>query len=124
MAPFARHVFVCTNQRDAAHRRGCCASKNAGAVRDALKVAVERAGLGATTRINQSGCLDQCEHGLTMVVYPEGVWYGFVTQNDVEEIVQSHLVGGEPVKRLRLPDACVNTTSCGHRGGSVQLGGL
>lgn len=122
MAPYHRHVFVCTNQRDPSHPRGCYAGKDGANIREAVKAAVEQAGLSGTVRINKSGCLDQCEHGVTMVVYPEGVWYGFVKLADVEEIVRSHLVDGEPVERLRLPDACVNTPRCPHRGGTVQLG--
>lgn len=124
MAPFQRHVFVCTNQREPGHRRGCCAGKDGAAIREALEAGADRAGLAGSVRINKSGCLDQCEHGATVVVYPEGVWYGFVTLDDVEEIVRTHLVAGTPVDRLRLPDECVNTGQCRHRGGAVQLGGL
>jgi (2Fe-2S) ferredoxin len=74
------------------------------------------AGLGATLRINKSGCLDQCEHGPTVVVYPEAVWYGGVKPEDAAEIVTEHLVGGRPVERLRIPEGCLNTKSCLHRG--------
>ena len=91
-------------------------------IEESVKAAVEQAGLAGTVRVNKSGCLDQCEHGVTMVVYPEGVWYGFVKLSDVEEIVRSHLIDGEPVERLRLPDTCVNTSRCPHRGGTLQLG--
>lgn len=84
-------------------------------IREALKAAVKRHGLQGLVRINEAGCLDQCEHGVTIVVYPEAVWYGFVQLADVEEIVRSHLVGGRPVERLRLPDECINTSSCKHR---------
>ena len=122
MAPYHRHVFVCTNQRAPSHPRGCCADKDGAKIREAVKTAVEQAELSGTIRVNKSGCLDQCEHGVTMVVYPEAVWYGFLKLADVEEIVRSHLVDGEPVARLRLPDTCVNTSRCPHRGGSVQLG--
>jgi (2Fe-2S) ferredoxin len=62
-----------------------------------------------------SGCLDQCEHGPTVVVYPDGVWYGRVTPDDVEEIIDSHIVNGKPVERLLIPDECLNTSSCAHR---------
>jgi (2Fe-2S) ferredoxin len=122
--PFQRHVFVCTNERAEGDPRGCCAAKHSGAIRDAMKSAVKRAGLEGKVRVNVAGCLDQCEHGVTIVVYPEVVWYGFVTMDDVAEIVDSHLIHGQPVERLRLPDLCINTPSCRHRGGGVQLGGL
>ena len=60
---------------------------------------------------------------MTIVVYPEAVWYGLVKAGDVEEILESHLVGGKPVDRLRLPDGCINTERCPHKsGGTVQLG--
>ncbi len=62
-------------------------------------------------RANKSGCLDQCEHGPTVVVYPEQVWYGHVQSTDVDEIVREHIVGGRVVERLRLPEGCVNTRS-------------
>ena len=54
-------------------------------------------------RANKSGCLDQCEHGPTVVVYPDAVWYGRVTEADIDEIIERHIIGGEPVARLRLP---------------------
>ena len=73
-------------------------------------------GIADRVRINKSLCLDQCEHGPTVVVYPEAVWYGFVRPEDAAEIVEQHLVGGRPVERLRLADECINTKSCPHRG--------
>lgn len=115
MPLFERHVFVCCNERPAGHPRGCCSAKDSPRLREALKEAVARAGLKGRVRINQSGCLDQCEHGPTIVVYPDGVWYGFVTLDDVAEIVASHLCAGRPVERLRLPDGCLNTPQCPHR---------
>ena len=66
-------------------------------------------------RANQSGCLDQCEHGPNVVVYPDAVWDGHVTEADVDEIIESHIVGGKPVERLRLADSCLNTENCEHR---------
>lgn len=115
VARFDKHVFVCTNQRPADHPRGCCDPTNAGDLHRAFKKAVAGRGLRARVRANRAGCLDQCEHGPTVVVYPEGVWYGSVTEADVDEIVESHLAGGRPVERLRLADACINTASCPHK---------
>ena len=123
MAAFEKHVFVCTNARAEGHPRGCCAAKDAAAIREKLKELVERRGLKKRIRINSAGCLDQCEHGVTVVVYPESVWYGFVHMEDVEEILDRHLVGGEPVTRFCLPESCINTERCPHKGGgTVQLG--
>ncbi|MGE0479878.1 MAG: ferredoxin [Phycisphaerae bacterium] len=115
MPDFERHVFVCGNQREPGHPRGCCAEKDAAAVRSALKAAIKQQGLGGRVRANEAGCLDQCEHGVTIVVYPEQVWYGFVRAEDVAEIVEQHLVHGRPVDRLRLATTCVNVKACPHR---------
>ncbi len=122
MARFEKHVFVCTNLRPDGHPRGCCSSKAGEAIREALKEAVKQHGLKRRVRINGAGCLDHCEHGPTIVVYPEGTWYGFVTLADVPEIVESHLLNNRPVERLRLPDGCINTPACAHKGvGSSPL---
>jgi (2Fe-2S) ferredoxin len=61
-------------------------------------------------RANKSGCLDQCELGPTVAVYPEGVFYGGVRPGDIEEIIESHIVNGKPVERQRIPDEILNTT--------------
>jgi (2Fe-2S) ferredoxin len=99
---FDRHVFVCENRRPDGHPRGCCAATGGTAVKEALKAALKARGLQARIRANSAGCLDACEQGPAMVVYPEGVWYGHVTPADVPEIVEKHLVGGVPVERLLL----------------------
>ena len=100
--PYERHVFVCENRRPEGDARGCCAAKGGAEVRARLKEAAKAAGLKGRVRINSAGCLDQCAHGVTVVVYPDAVWYGHVTVDDVEEILESHLLGGRPVERLRL----------------------
>jgi (2Fe-2S) ferredoxin len=102
MPPLERHVFVCENLREPADARGCCAAKGAAEVRSRLRVLTKDAGLKGRVRINTAGCLDQCAHGVAIVVYPEGVWYGAVTVADVDEIFNRHVLGGQPVERLRL----------------------
>jgi (2Fe-2S) ferredoxin len=102
MVPYERHVFVCENERPAENPRGCCAAKGGSEVRAALKKRVIEAGLRGRVRINKAGCLDRCEEGLTVVVYPEAVWYRRVTLADVDEIFGEHILGGRPVRRLRL----------------------
>lgn len=102
MSKFQRHIFVCTNARPAGNPKGCCSSKGAEEVRDKLAAALAKRGLHKKIRANKAGCLDACEHGVALVVYPEAVWYGGVTAADVEEIVEKHIVGGEPVERLRI----------------------
>ena len=115
MAPFERHLFVCTNQRPPDHPRGSCSPDGSEALQKAFKKALAEHGLNRRVRANKSGCLDQCEHGPTVVVYPDTIWYGGVTLADVNEIVERHIVAGEPVARLRLADECVNTATCPHR---------
>lgn len=115
MPPFERHVFVCTNQRPADHPRGSCEPSGGEALHKTFKQVLADRGLNRRIRANKSGCLDQCEHGPTVVVYPEAVWYGGVTADDVAEIVDRHLAGGEPVARLRLADDCINTGACAHK---------
>ena len=115
MAPFAHHVFVCGNRREEGHPRGSCDPTGAEALHKAFKQTLADRGLNRRIRANRSGCLDQCEHGPTVVVYPDAVWYGGVTLGDVAEIVDRHLAGGVPVARLRLADECVNAAACPHK---------
>ena len=104
MPSLARHVFVCINERAAEHPKGCCKTKGGDDVRDALKKELKSRGLDDRIRANNAGCLDQCEHGDTVVVYPEQVWYGHVTIADIPELVERHLLRGEVVERLLLAD--------------------
>ena len=103
MANLQHHIFICTNTRPAGHPRGCCNPDGGGALRERFASAVRRRQLRATVRANSAGCLDACEHGPTVVIYPECVWYGNVQLADVEEIIESHIIGGRVVERLRLP---------------------
>lgn len=115
MPKFEKHIFVCGNQRPAGNPRGSCDPTGEAKLQKLFKQKLAERGLKGRFRSNHSGCLEQCEHGPTVVVYPEAVWYGFVSLNDVEEIIESHIVGGKPVERLRLADSCLNTESCEHR---------
>ena len=115
MPPFERHIFICCNQRPLDHPRGSCDPDADDGLQKAFKKALADRGLNRRVRANRSGCLDQCEHGPTVVVYPDAVWYGFVQESDIDEIIDTHIVGGSPVARLRLPDSCVNAASCPHK---------
>ncbi len=105
MPPFERHVFICTNRRDPGNPKGCCASKNSEEIRKRLKKMAFDAGLKGRVRINAAGCLDSCELGASIVVYPEEVWYGRVTLDDLDELFHEHVVNGRPVERLRVHPA-------------------
>src|SRR5512134_2900487 len=105
MPKFERHIFICGNQRDAEHPRGCCDPAGSGELQKRFKQVLAAQGVrGDVVRANKAGCLEQCEHGPTLVVYPEAVWYGGVRLEDVEEIVSSHIVSGKPVARLVIAD--------------------
>jgi len=103
MSYYQHHIFFCLNQRESGE--ACCADHNAQAAFDHCKVAVKAAGLAGPggVRVNKAGCLDRCAGGPVAVVYPEATWYTFVDQQDIDEIVQSHLKNGQVVERLVLP---------------------
>jgi (2Fe-2S) ferredoxin len=101
-APYYRaHVFCCTNRRPDAHPRGSCAARGSEELRDHMKNRARELGL-KDVRINASGCLDRCELGPTVVIYPEGVWYSVASKEDIEEILQAHVRDGGRVPRLML----------------------
>ncbi len=102
---YEAHVFCCTNERPEGHKRGSCGAKGSLPLRNYLKARLKELGLIDRLRASTSGCLDRCELGCVMVIYPEQVWYTYRTQADVEEILQTHLLGGGRVARLMLtPD--------------------
>jgi (2Fe-2S) ferredoxin len=104
MSRYERHVFVCQNERPPEDPRGCCAAKGAAAVRDRFRNELKKRGLSPRVRTNNAGCLDACAHGTTLVIYPEGIWYGAVTPDDVEEIIDRTILHGEVVQRLLIAD--------------------
>jgi (2Fe-2S) ferredoxin len=73
-------------------------------MRDYAKARIKELGLAGKgrVRINQAGCMDRCEEGPVLVVYPEGVWYTYVDKDDVDEIINEHIVNGRIVERLRI----------------------
>ncbi|MFN0244746.1 MAG: (2Fe-2S) ferredoxin domain-containing protein [Planctomycetota bacterium] len=122
MAKFQKHIFICVNERDAGDERGCCAARGGQDVASAFKKKLYARGLKRLVRPNKAQCLDQCSHGVAVVVYPDAVWYGGVTESDVDQIIDQHILGGEPVARLvipdheltgREPDAQTDSKSCG-----------
>ena len=103
MSHFKHHVFFCCNQREPG--ANCCNNHGAQDLRDYAKKKVKALGLSGEgkTRINQAGCLDRCDQGPVLVIYPEAVWYTFVDKTDIDEIVETHLKKGQVVERLRTP---------------------
>ena len=99
---FQRHIFFCLNQRD--NGEACCADLGAKAAFDHCKTRVKAEGIAGPgqVRVNKAGCLDRCSGGPVAVVYPEGTWYTFVDNSDIDEIVESHLKNGQVVERLVL----------------------
>lgn len=103
MSYYERHIFFCLNQRDKGE--DACANHDAQAGYDRCKSLIKANQLNGAggVRVNKSGCLDRCAGGPVAVVYPEAVWYTYLDQHDIDEIVESHLKNGRPVERLLLP---------------------
>jgi (2Fe-2S) ferredoxin len=98
------HVFFCVNQRAPEATRQSCANCDAQAMQEYAKARVKELGLNGAgaMRINAAGCLDRCEAGPVIVVYPEGTWYTYADRTDIDEIIESHLVHGKVVERLEI----------------------
>ena len=99
---YQRHLFFCTNDRGTDSERPSCNQCGSAALREYAKAKAKKAGLtgAGKIRINTAGCLDRCEQGPVCVVYPEGVWYTYIDEDDVDEIIDSHIIKGKPVERL------------------------
>jgi (2Fe-2S) ferredoxin len=102
---YQRHLFFCTNDRGTDAKRPSCNQCGSAKLRDYAKGKVKELGLSGQgkVRINKAGCLDRCEEGPVCVVYPEGVWYTYIDEEDVDEIIDSHIKNGQVVERLKLP---------------------
>ena len=114
MPAFTHHIFICCNQRSPEHRRGCCDPDGSERLRNAFKAEVKARKLGPLVRANKSGCLEQCEHGPTVVIYPQGIFYGNVTLDDVPRIIEETIIHGRVIDELRIADSCLNNPDCEH----------
>ena len=114
MPAFTHHVFICCNQRSPDHPRGSCDPDGSEALRSAMRAEMKRRGLSPLIRANKAGCLEQCEHGPTLVIYPQGIFYGGVTVDDVPRIVEETILGGRVLEDLLISDACLNNPNCEH----------
>ena len=102
MSYYQYHVFFCINQRE--NGTACCNNMGAQEIRDYAKSRIKQLQLNGKhqVRINNAGCLDRCQEGPVIVVYPEEVWYTYIDKQDVDEIIDEHLVNGRIVERLRI----------------------
>lgn len=100
MPHYKNHVFFCTNNREDGSQ--CCAQYNAQEMRDYMKKRSKELGLAnkGDVRVNSAGCLNRCELGPVIVVYPDETWYTFVDKDDIDEIIEEHLLKGKKVERL------------------------
>ena len=108
MPVFTRHIFICCNQREPGHSRGCCDPDGGEALRNAFKTELKKRKLGPCVRANKAGCLDQCELGPTVVIYPQAIWYGGVQLADVARIIDETIVGGRIIQDLLIPAEKLN----------------
>lgn len=100
------HLFLCTNERPEGHPRGSCAARGSVKLRDYMKARAKEFGLAErNVRTQQAGCLDRCELGPVLVIYPEGVWYTVRTKDDIDEVLLTHVRDGGRVERLMLHPA-------------------
>ena len=101
---FQAHVFVCCNRRPDEHTRGSCAASGSEALRDYMKARAKELGI-ASVRVNSASCLDRCELGPCVVIYPEGVWYRIRSRADVDRVLEAHVTAGDRALELMLPAA-------------------
>lgn len=101
MSYYKRHLFMCVNQRE---DKACCQDHGAAELRTYAKTRTKELGISGQggVRVNQAGCLDRCDEGPVAVVYPEGIWYRYRNEEDLDEIVTKHLMHGEIVERLKI----------------------
>jgi (2Fe-2S) ferredoxin len=99
---YDKHIFICVNQRAAGAPRKSCGEAHGMEIVDAFKKKLKEKNFPIKLRAQKSGCLDICDFGQTLVIYPEGVFYVGVTINDVDEIIEEHIVNNRIVERLRL----------------------
>ena len=107
MAPYTHHIFICCNQRDAGSRSSCDPDGEE-ELQKLFKKEVKKHDLNAFVRANKAGCLDQCELGPVVVIYPQGIWYGGVKLKDVSRIIEETVIGGRILEDLRIPDKKIN----------------
>lgn len=99
---YDKHIFICINQREPGASRKSCGEAHGLEIVDAFKRRFKELNLHIKLRAQKAGCLDICDFGQTVAVYPDGVFYVGVQQSDVNEIIEEHIVHNRPVQRLLL----------------------
>ncbi len=102
MKQYKKHIFICENVRGEDDSKKSCGRFDSASIRQKFKSRLKETPLSTDIRANAAGCLGQCKHGPVAVVYPEGTWYKKLKVEDVEEIIQSHIINNKPVDRLIL----------------------
>lgn len=123
MPAFTSHIFICGNRRPEGSPRGCCNPDGSDALREAFKTELKTRGLGPLVRANASGCLEQCELGPAVVIYPQAIWYGKVQVTDVPRIIDETIIGGRILEDLRIPDALLNCRDAASRAAAAKQPG-
>lgn len=99
---YDKHIFICTNQRAPEAARKSCGEAHGLEIVSAFKNKLKEKNLPIKVRAQKAGCLDICDFGQTIVVYPEGVFYVGVELADIDEIIHEHIMNNRPVQRLIL----------------------
>ena len=97
---YIKHVFVCINQKD--NGKTCCGSERGLEIVNTFKEKLKTKGILDQIRINKSGCLDACAYGPSTVIYPEGIWYGGLTIEDIDLIIEDHLINNKPLSNISI----------------------
>lgn len=106
---YEKHIFVCVKERSANHPRGCCLEKGSMDIRNKFVQLINQHGLKGKVRANKSGCLDVCEMGVNLVIYPDNIWYAGVTEKDVDEIFETSILHDKIVERLAATETTWKT---------------
>jgi (2Fe-2S) ferredoxin len=104
MTPLKKHIFICENYRDPSNPKGCCAAKGGAELKNLFKQLLAEKGLKKEYRANSAGCLDVCEHGAALVIYPQNIWYGGIRQSDVPEIIEKSIINNEIIQRFVIKE--------------------
>ncbi len=102
MIHLKHHIFICTSCRINGQQKGFCFSKNSVDIVQRFMEVIEENDLSGEVMITNTGCFGVCDKGPIVVVYPEGVWYGNLTEDDVDTIIEQHIINGDPVEELRI----------------------